>query len=224
MAGEPIVLVHGIWMHGIVMRVMAQYLRRQGFQTHELSYDFLQRSPAENADRLAERIEALNASRVHIVAHSLGGIVTLHLLDRHPELAIGKVVLLGSPARGSGVARQLYANPLLRPLLGRSVESGLLGGAPAWRGDRPLGVINGSGKLGLSQLLYGSGEDSDGVVAASETLHDAATDSAVVPRSHSTMLFSRTCAELVGRFVRSGSFAAPANGLPLTSRRPPPAR
>jgi len=204
--GELIVLVHGIWMHGAVMKIMAQHLSRRGFRTLSLSYDFLGRSPADNADALAERLRTLDVQRLHIVAHSLGGIVTLHLLDRHPGLPVDKVVLLGSPVRGSGVARQVYANVWLRPLLGRSVEAGLLGGAPAFPRGRPLGVINGSGRVGITGLLYPPGERSDGVVAAAETLEDEATDRVTVPRSHSTMLFSRTCADLVASFVRNGRF------------------
>ena len=199
-------LIHGIWMHGAVMQVMARHLSQRGFRTQALSYDFLRASPAENADALADTLQELSAARVHIVAHSLGGIVTLHLLDRHPGLPIDKVVLLGSPARGSGVARQVHANRWLRPLLGRSVESGLLGGAPAWPSGRALGVINGSGRAGLTGLLYPAGEHNDGVVAAAETLEDEATDRATVPHSHSTMLFSRTCADLVASFVRDGRF------------------
>jgi len=203
---ELIVLVHGIWMHGAVMKIMAQHLSRRGFRTLTLSYDFLRCSPAGNADVLADRLRTLDVDRLHIVAHSLGGIVTLHLLDRHPELPVDKVVLLGSPARGSGVARQVYANAWLRPLLGRSVEAGLLGGAPDWPSGRPLGVINGSGRVGITGLLYPPGDRSDGVVAAAETLADEATDRVTVARSHSTMLFSRTCADLVASFVRCGRF------------------
>ncbi len=43
------VLVHGIWMKGVVMRVMGKMLEARGFRTHSVSYDFLQQTPAENA-------------------------------------------------------------------------------------------------------------------------------------------------------------------------------
>lgn len=208
---ETVVLIHGIWMHGVVLGVMAKHLRSRGFRAKELSYDFLRQSPAENADDLAREIQALDGDRFHIVAHSLGGIVTMHLMERHPELSIGKLVLLGSPVRGSDVARRIHATPLLRPLLGRSVEAGLLGGAPGWSGEHPLGIINGSGSGGLPGLIFPpsgqTGEQNDGVVAASETLADAATDSVTVPRSHSTMLFSEQCADLAARFIRTGRFS-----------------
>ncbi|MEE9320203.1 MAG: alpha/beta hydrolase [Granulosicoccus sp.] len=204
---ELIVLVHGIWMQGFMMRILGQMLTREGYRTHQVSYDFLGRSPEENAGQLFKEITGLQAKTIHLVGHSLGGIVILHLLKRHPEVEIGKVVLLGSPVRGSSVAKRLHANQLLRPLLGRSIERGLLGGAPNFDGQRPLGVITGSGQYGISSLLYPTGEDSDGVVTLSETLLDNVTDRTTVPLSHSTMIFSRQCAKLVAQFLQHGRFA-----------------
>ena len=204
--GTLVVLVHGLWMPGLVMQAMALLLERRGHRTRRLSYDFLSRSPAENADALREQILALGERPVHLVAHSLGGIVALHLLSRHPELAIDRVVLLGSPVRGSGVARRVHGNPLLRPLLGRSVESGLLGGAPGVDGSRQIGVITGSGRFGLAALFYPTDERGDGVVIESETRLDNVVERVSVPRSHSAMLFSRRCAALVARFLETGTF------------------
>jgi len=157
MSRETVVLVHGIWMHGLVMRVLAKRLRDHGFATREFNYAFLRKS--------------------------------------------------GSPVRGSDVARQMHAKKHWRPLLGRSVEEGLLGGGPVWRGQPPLGIINGRGAFGVSRILFRSGQDNDGVVAANETLADAATDAATVPQSHSTMLFSRRCADLCARFIDAGTFS-----------------
>ena len=204
--GELVVLVHGIWMHGLAMQVIAKFLEGHGYRTHRVSYDFLRASPAENAATLCREIRALGETHVHLVGHSLGGIVVLHLLHAHPELDVGRVVLLGSPVRGSDVARRVHANALLRPLLGRSVEGGLLGGAPGHDGHVPLGIITGNGRFGLSALLYPSEESSDGVVAESETLLDNVTERITLPRTHSSMIFSRLCAEHVARFLASGTF------------------
>lgn len=204
---ELIVLVHGIWMQGFMLRILGQMLMREGYRTHEVSYDFLGRSPEENAGQLFEEITGLQAKTIHLVGHSLGGIVILHLLKHHPDAGIGKVVLLGSPVRGSRVAKRLHESQLLRPLLGRSVEHGLLGGAPGYDGQRPLGIITGSGQFGIGSLLYPAGEDSDGVVTLNETLLDNVTDRTTVPFSHSTMIFSRRCAALIAQFLQHGRFA-----------------
>ncbi len=130
----------------------------------------------------------------------------LHLLHEHPDLAIDKVVLIGSPVRGSHVARRVHESPALRRLLGRSIEKGLLGGAPEFTTKRPLGIITGNGKLGITALLYPVGEDSDGVVRESETLIDNATDRICLPLSHSILIFSRQCTDYVARFLTLGRF------------------
>ncbi len=200
------VLVHGIWMKGVVMRLMGKMLEARGFRTHSVSYDFLEQTPAENARQLHDQIISLGARRINLVGHSLGGIVILHLLHQYPDLAIDKVVLIGSPVRGSYVARRVHESPALRRLLGRSIEGGLLGGAPAFTANRPLGIITGNGKLGISALLYPAGEESDGVVRESETLIDNATDRICLPLSHSTMIFSRQCTDYVARFLTLGRF------------------
>lgn len=200
------VLVHGIWMQGVVMKVMGRMLEARGFRTHSVSYDFLKNSPEENAQSLYDEIGLLGARRVNLVGHSLGGIVILHLLHRFPELPLDSVVLIGSPVRGSYVARRVHDTAVLRPLLGRSIEKGLLGGAPEFSSDRPLGIITGSGKLGITALLYPAGVTSDGVVRESETLIESATDRISLPLSHSTLIFSRKCCDYVASFLLNGRF------------------
>lgn len=200
------VLVHGIWMQGVVMKVMGKMLESRGFRTHSVSYDFLNHSPEENARKLYDAIGLLGARNINLVGHSLGGIVILHLLHQFPDLAIDKVVLIGSPVRGSSVAKRVHETALLRPLLGRSVEGGLLGGAPKYGVDRPLGIITGSGRLGVTALLYPTGDDSDGVVRESETLIENATDRISLPLSHSTMIFSSRCTDYVAQFLSTGRF------------------
>ncbi len=61
----------------------------------------------ESAARLAEHVTRLRARRrgpIHLVAHSMGGLVARHMIARHPdawEAAGGRLVQLGTPNRGS---------------------------------------------------------------------------------------------------------------------------
>lgn len=204
---EVTVLVHGIWMQGFMMSLMAKRLEAMGFRTATFSYDFLNNVPSKNAEDLYCRIGELGARRVNLVGHSLGGIIILNLLNQHPELDVGKIVLLGSPVKGSYVARRVHENKILRPLLGRSAGvGGLLKGAPRFQSQAPLGIITGSGMLGIAALLYPAGTDSDGVVRNSETLIDNAADRISISRSHSAMIFSRECAGYVANFLHWGRF------------------
>ncbi|MEZ5480569.1 MAG: alpha/beta fold hydrolase, partial [Thiolinea sp.] len=104
---EAVVLLHGIWMRPLVMSSMARYLHQQGYRVFVPAYTSLRRSPAVNARHLLKRYQQdlSHFDAVHLVGHSLGGLVALHLLAHCPELPPGRLVTLGSPIQGSQVAR-----------------------------------------------------------------------------------------------------------------------
>ncbi|MEE9332521.1 MAG: alpha/beta fold hydrolase [Granulosicoccaceae bacterium] len=204
---DAVVLVHGIWMNGLMMSFLAKQLNKRGFDSVTISYRSLKKAPAENAERVHELIKKLPNKRVHLVGHSLGGIVILHLLDRYDDIPDGRVVLMGSPVRGSAFARQLAANRWSSLLLGRSVDAGVLGGAPVYQDKRELGIIRGTIRLGAAALVRKPGETNDGVVSESETMISGANDYTDLPLSHSMLIFSRRSANLVAHFLNHGCFS-----------------
>ncbi|MDO6459515.1 alpha/beta hydrolase [Granulosicoccaceae sp. 1_MG-2023] len=204
---ETVVFVHGLWMHGTVMLRLARLVGRAGFRTRVFSYHSLLQTPAQAADRLAARLEKIDTPVIHLVGHSLGGIVLLHLLDRHPQLKPGRVVLLGSPVGGSRVAASLARFPVLGALLlGRSVTNGLLGNAPRFAGHRELGLICGERAFGLGRLICRDTQPGDGTVYLSETRVRHSADEIHVPETHTSMLFSRVVAEQIISFLQAGHF------------------
>lgn len=204
---ELVVLVHGLWMTGVEMAWMALGLSSYGFKTKTFFYSTLISTPEQNAIRLAKFIESLDVDRVHLVAHSMGGIVLSHLLDQFTTLPEGRVVFLGSPVQGSEVAKQVHSHTLLRPLLGQSARNGLLGDVPAWRSHRDLGVIAGSdGFLGVGSLMGGMVGAHDGTVAVTETEVPEAKDSLVLDVGHFDMLFSAEVTRQVASFLKQGQF------------------
>ena len=48
-------------------------------------------------ERLAHAVRAVDAPRVHILAHSTGALFALKALKRNPNLPVGRVLTLGSP-------------------------------------------------------------------------------------------------------------------------------
>jgi len=207
---EAVVLVHGIWMRGGSLFAIAQRLREGGYACHPFTYASVRRSAVQNAERLHAFCGSLDADSVHFVGHSLGGIVVLHLFDRFPQQRPGRVVLMGSPVNGSAVAQRGAANPLSRLLLGNSLRRGLLGGTPAWRGARDVGVIAGSRPFGLGRVLGGLSGVNDGTVSLEETRIPGASDHIVLPVTHTGMAFSRSVADQVHAFLRNGEFTRPS--------------
>ena len=203
---DRVVLVHGLWMNGLEMSLLGRRLQACGFECHRFHYSSLRLTPAKSAAELNRFLRRLGAGTIHLVAHSLGGIVLLHLFDRFSSQQPGRLVMLGTPVRGSGVARRMARSGLLRKTLGRSTEAGLLGNVPGWSGQRELGIIAGTRALGLGRLIGGLGQPSDGTVAVAETRVRGASAHLLLPVSHSGLLFSRRTAQATCRFLRTGSF------------------
>lgn len=206
---NKVLLLHGIWMNGLEMALLRRRLSRNGFQVERFTYSSVSRTLRESATALDRHIRDVGHPCLHLVAHSLGGLVVLNLFHQFPQQPPGRVVLLGSPVRGSAVARQMAKRPWMRPLLGRAGEAGLLAGAPPWRGERPLGVIAGTSGMGIGKLLGGLDGENDGTVMVSETLVETARDFRTRPCGHMGLLYSSGVADDVEGFLRSGVFPRP---------------
>lgn len=205
---EAVVFIHGIYMVGLEMAWLRHRLRQAGYDCHQFHYHSLLRPPRENAAILQRYLQAIDADRIHLVAHSLGGIVATHLFDSHPVQKPGRVVMLGTPLKGSVVAERMNELPWLRVFLGRALEQGLLGDAPPWHGDRELGMVAGMRGVGLGQLIFLGRMPGlhDGTVAVDETEVPWVTDRLQVPYSHFGMLFHKDVAEAIANFLRMGRF------------------
>ena len=122
---------------------------------------------------MAAYLAALRAETLHLVGHSLGGLVILKLFESGEGLRLppGRIVLLGSPLNGSRAARNLGRLPLGRKILGRGVcEELLTERTRRWSGQRELGVIAGSLSIGLGRLVLAThGAPSDGTIFVDET-------------------------------------------------------
>ena len=203
---DVVVLVHGIWMTGLEMSFLQHRLAAAGFSTRRFRYASLKRTPVENAAELANFIRHQEVETLHLVAHSLGGIVVLHLFNRFSDLPPGRVVLLGSPVRGCELAHRMNGNRGFKWMLGRSGGQGLLGGAPAWAGGRDLGVIAGTLNVGVGWLFGGVEGPSDGTVSVADTRLPGTTDFHTLHVSHTGLVFSPQTAGAVGFFLKTGRF------------------
>jgi len=202
-----VVLVHGLWVHGVLMELQRHYLARMGFDAVSYSYPSMRLTLTENAGRLVQFARTLAAPRIHWVGHSLGGLVILRMLEREPALPPGRVVLLGVPYRDSYAGRVLAGSSLGASALGHSMREWLEIRKPADFPGRDIGVIAGSAGIGLGRLMaHGLPTPNDGVVGVAETELAAARDRIVLPVSHSGMLLSRAIARQTGAFLRDGGF------------------
>jgi len=204
---ETVVLVHGIWMTGLEMHQLVRRVHACGYDTVVFRYRSLLKPLVHNAARLADRVRQQDAPTVHLVGHSLGGLVILQALQDHPDLIDGRAVLLGSPVNGSVIAERVQRYWFSRWLLGRSGRGALLGDGPRWQGQPPLGVIAGTHPVGIGRLLGGFNGDNDGTVTLAETTIAGASSTMTVDKGHFGMLYSATVAQAVCTFLRQGTFS-----------------
>ena len=195
-------LIHGLWMGPWALRPLASRLNDAGLATDRFGYS-TRTSPAQSADQLADWLDRQPATPRHLVAHSLGGIVLAHLVDRHPCLLSPetRIVLLGSPLAGSAVARRLARWRMGRRLLAGSLTGGLDGQAPAWRAPNTL-MIAGTRPIGPGRLVPGAlVGPNDGTVAVDETRVPGLAAHRCLPVNHFGLLLSGAVAEATASFL-----------------------
>ncbi len=207
---EAVVFIHGIWGTAANLMPLAARLALEGYDPHLFSYNSVTKTPQENAEKLQRYIGRIEADIIHLVAHSLGGIVMKHLMHSYDHARIGKTLMLGTPINGSEVAKDLNKNEIAKLVLGRATERGLLGGAPPWPVGQPLGMIAGDKDVGVGKILKKGGLDgpNDGVVKLSETMSEEVTHRYEISYSHTAMLLTHDLAISVLCYLRDGHFEA----------------
>jgi pimeloyl-ACP methyl ester carboxylesterase len=203
---ETIILIHGLWMHGIVLLPHQRWLRAEGFSVRRFSYPSWRGSLAGNAHLLSRFVNESHGAVIHLVAHSLGGLVALKMLSQEPDARIRSIVLLGTPYAGCHCGIALAAQPVMNALVGRTFKDWFSLPPPALQTAVGIGVIAGTRPIGLGRLIPGLARPNDGVIAVNETRIAAAGDSITLNVSHSGMLVSRVCAGQIASFLRTGMF------------------
>jgi pimeloyl-ACP methyl ester carboxylesterase len=203
---DTVLLVHGLWLHGVVMRLMARRIARCGYAVHTFSYPTVRSTLTQNAARLAE-ICRERGGKLHFVGHSMGGLVALEAARRVPKACRGRVVMVGTPYGDSFAARCLARWPGGGALLGRSMGEWLAATAHSPPVECEIGVIAGTGGKGLGRLVAPRlPVPNDGVIALSETMVPGMRDHIAVPVSHTAMIASRVVAHQICAFLQYGEF------------------
>lgn len=205
---SDVVLLHGLWMPGVVMKPLASRLEARGLRTHLFGYASRQRPLEAHADRLVRFVrECAGGAPVQFVAHSFGGVVVLAALEREDAPKVSCVVLLGTPVLGCMAGRRLGLSAPGRWLLGESRPLWQERKAVKWGGPAPLGVIAGSRpSIGLGRLMGRLPGVNDGVVRYDETALEGMAERIVLPVSHTELIFSARVEAQTAHFLAHGKF------------------
>lgn len=206
-----VVYVHGLWLTGLEGGLLRRRLARQlTADTYAFTYPSVRADISANAASLNRFLSTLRADTMHLVGHSLGGLVILNAFENRGgcQWPPGRIVLLGSPLQGSLTAQRVARVALGRAILGAGVSQELVFAQPRqWNGSRDLGVIAGTRSVGLGRLVGKHDSPSDGTVFLKETRLPGAAEHLSVAVSHTGLPFSREVARQAGAFLEYGRFS-----------------
>ena len=208
---EIVVLVHGLVRRGINMLYMARKLNRAGYAVYVYDYATTRKGIAAHGRdfrRYLERVALDNPGRkIHLVSHSMGGILIREALGHlavdaettNPLLdakLFGRVVMLAPPNHGSDAARHaVKLLPLTRKLIKPLAE--LSSGQEAYIHRVPVpefldvGIVAGRFDMEVSEKytrLYNM------------------KDFTVINSEHSFMMYMPEAVRVVLKYLRDGSF------------------
>jgi len=209
-----VLLLHGLGRTARSMAPLGQQIRAAGFRTTNLDYP----STCHPIDTLVDEhvrpaAEAVDdTAPLHVVTHSLGGILVRRLAERHGLRDGTRVVMIAPPNAGSPIADALrdrwpfrwWCGPALREL--GTHDEALPPHLNALDGGRvEVGVIAGDRDIypWFRPLL---GEPSDGLVAVEGTKLEGMNDFTVVRAGHAFIMRHPTVADEVVHFLRHGRF------------------
>ena len=195
---ELVLLTHGIASTRLFLAPLAWRLRRAGYAARLYGYPSIWWTNRSHGRKLAEVLRRLGPryDRVHLVVHSMGGVVARCALEEELPENLGRVVMVAPPNRGSHVATRLaWSHGWIAPTL-LEIQ------------DTPDSFVNtlGPPPSGIEVGVIAASRDN--VLMPGQTRLPGQADHCTVAGWHTAILWTRKTAMLTERFLREGSFGA----------------
>jgi pimeloyl-ACP methyl ester carboxylesterase len=194
---SAVVLVHGLAAHRLVMSPLERHLKNHFPHVTNWGYSSLwsriERHGAALGKLLSEIETTTDVDQIHLVTHSMGGIIARLALAEKVPARLGRLVMLAPPNAGSHVAR--YLAPILGlicpPLVQLSDHcQSFVASLPPLSGAH-VGVVAAA---------------ADELVCEKSTHLPNEADHITLPGFHSSILWYTETARQVAHFLENGRF------------------
>ncbi|MEM8733214.1 MAG: alpha/beta fold hydrolase [Planctomycetota bacterium] len=202
---EAILLTHGFGANRTLMMPLARRLRREGYHVANWGYRSLWYGIEKHAEDLRSQLAALSSKfdTIHIVAHSMGNLVTRVALGESTYAGLRRIVMLCPPNHGSHAASRY------------GWLFGWLSSTLLEIRDRPDSFVNQLSENIDASIDVGVIQATTDFVVRRESTHlKSACDYVLLPGFHSSVLFRRDATRQVLHFLQHGQFAATASAQP----------
>jgi pimeloyl-ACP methyl ester carboxylesterase len=210
---ETVVVLHGIFQPAFSMRRLCQHLEKEGFDVLNLDYPSTSHKIEDLADIIRQPISdhaEKSSGKFHLVGFSMGGLVIRALLNKFIPQNLGRVVMIGTPNKGSEIADFLasyHAFNLIYGPAGKQLVTNQAGFSEIFKNDgMELGVIAGDTTYNpiVRRIM---GKPSDGRVTVESTKLDCAQDHVVVHTNHTFLPHNTDVWRHTTDFLRNGRFS-----------------
>jgi pimeloyl-ACP methyl ester carboxylesterase len=212
---DGVVLLHGILRTPLSMMGFERFFKKRGFCVLNLGYPSRKHDLSSLIGRIHDPIQKFRetfSGNIHFVGYSMGGLLVRIYGHRYHPVGLGRIVLIGTPNRGSEVADYLQQYAFYRWFFGPAGQqlitdqSGFLDlFAPI---SAEIGVIAGNKSVPPFGFTM-AGRQNDGTVSVASTHLPGEKDHLTLPCSHEGLLISQKVREQALSFLRNGYFAKP---------------
>ncbi len=196
---EAVVLVHGLYMKPWTWISYRRFLTRQGYRVYTFGYKTTRQPFALTLMKLVAFVNSRHEQTVHLVVHSMGGILSMRALPKITKP--GKMVMLGSPVKGSKVAKKLKHMGWHKGLLNHATEPLTAGLVDAVK-QRDTLMIAGTSPYGLGRFIEPKLGPSDGTVAVHETQAEWLDEHREIHSSHFGLLRNKQAQAMTLEFLQ----------------------
>ena len=208
--GEKVVLIHGLWRGFHAMQPLARQLQSSGYSTLNLPYPSSRKPIDWIVPRLRDQIGGFaDDDPVHLVTHSLGGILARVMIAEGIPWKPGKLLMIAPPNLGSEIVDWAENKRLFLTFLGPAGRALGTNGIPPKLPELPASleaavIMGKKSRLPFFQKILN--EENDGIVSVDYGKIDGLKDFSVVDADHTFIQMHPDTIRHTLHFLSNGSF------------------